>query len=139
MESAFDAYLTQVGAISNAATTPAPAPEPYSGAWAQATLPAIMSRRRGALFVDTYSFEPAIPQAELPPEPAASAKPVSAVEAESAFDEYLTQIGEIPNVQPTATAPEPYSEQALGAKRRRQRIRTTGGGRALWRHQCVFE
>ena len=114
VESAFDAYLTQVGAISNAATTPAPAPEPYSEqAWAQSDITSDHEpQAESALFVDTYSFEPAIPQAELPPEPAASAKPVSAVEAESAFDEYLTQIGEIPNVQPTATAPEPYSEQA---------------------------
>lgn len=110
VESAFDDYLTQVGAITNAASTPAPAPEPYSaGAWAQSDVTSGHEpQAEGALFVDTYTFEPAIPQAES----AALAKPVSADEAESAFDDYLSQIGEIPNVQPTATAPEPYSEQA---------------------------
>jgi hypothetical protein len=114
VESAFDDYLSQIGAMTNAAPVPTPAPEPYSaGAWVQSDVASGHEpQAEGALFVDTYSFEPTAFQAGLPRDTAASAEPVSASEAESVFDDYLSQIGEIPNVQLTATAPEPYSEQA---------------------------
>ena len=116
VESAFDDYLAQINAFVPATPVTVAgvaAPEPYSErAWTEsATTSEHEPQAEGALFVDTYTFTPESAQDKIP-QSAVSAEPVSASEAESAFDDYLSQIGEIPNVQPTATAPEPYSEQA---------------------------
>ena len=82
------------------------APEPYSEqAWSQS---AFMSEHEpqaeGALFGDPNAYAP---------EPVQDGEPVTATEAESAFDEYLTQIGSFTPATPApSSVPEPYSERA---------------------------
>ncbi len=125
-EHAFDDYLAQINAFVPAAqifaSEPAVAPEPYSEqAWAQSAAESIHEpQAEGALFVDTYTYEPE------PAQPAAAAEPyahvvtgpVSASEAEHALDDYLTQMYAFSPAKPavaatkSALAPEPYSKQA---------------------------
>ena len=118
VDSALDDYLAQIDAfvptVPNAPVGVA-APEPYSEqAWAQSeTTSEYEPQAEGALFVDTYTFTPDSAQAALPGESRAGGRPVLAGEAESVLDDYLSQIGGIPNVAPTANAAaEPYSESA---------------------------
>ena len=131
-ESEVDDYLAQINAyVPTVPSAPvgATAPEPYSEkAWAQsAAASEYEPQAEGALFgdIDSYlndslkqndgfkasAFVPeAAPTVEAP---FAGGEPVSASEAESAFDDYLSQSNSgIPAAPATPTAPEPYSEQA---------------------------
>ena len=102
-------------------TAEAAVPEPYSAqAWSQSTLASEHEpQAEGALFVDTYTFAPEPAQAAAVEQYApAVTEPVSASEAEHAFDDYLTQMYAFAPAAPIAPAaakvatPEPYSAQA---------------------------
>ncbi|HML69120.1 MAG TPA: hypothetical protein PKA81_12105 [Clostridia bacterium] len=118
VDSALDDYLAQLDAfVPTAPNAPVGAtpPEPYSEqAWAQsATTSEHEPQAEGALFVDTFTFTPESLQTKLPEDAIPSGEPVLASDVDSAFDDYLSQIGDIPNVAPTAAAAaEPYSELA---------------------------
>ena len=116
MERAFDDYLSQIGVPTSPAAPVAP--EPYSErAWAQsATASEYEPQAEGALFAEIGDLLPdlsqmAAPAAQAVYAAAPASEPVSANEAENAFDDYLSQIG-MPASPAAPVAPEPYSERA---------------------------
>jgi hypothetical protein len=129
-EHAFDDYLAQMNtftpamptvAAAETAIAAAAAPEPYSErAWAQSRFASEYEpQAEGALFSDAspYAEEPA-QTAAVEQESPVSTEPVSADEAEHAFDDYLAQMNTSAPANPTLAAaepvfaPEPYSERA---------------------------